>query len=172
MDAFTGGLQDKVKLSTKQLNPSFPGPKRPSMHESMLWTNVSGFLVALVLAVLSGHFTSGLRFCAAHPKVLTAILVYSISSAVGQNFVYYTLTQFNPLVLTTVTTTRKIFSTLFSVFRNPANSLNSMQWTGCMMVFAGLVGDIVRKLGGSSPKPPPKPAVEPTPPAEPAPTAA
>ena len=40
---------------------------------------------------------------------------------------YYTLTQFNPLVLTTVTTTRKIFSTLFSVFRNPNNSLSPMQ---------------------------------------------
>ena len=43
-------------------------------------------------------------------------------------------------VLTTVTTTRKIFSTLFSVFRNPANNLNSMQWGGCSLVFAGLVG--------------------------------
>ena len=42
-------------------------------------------------------------------------MIYSLASAVGQNFVYYTLTQFNPLVLTTVTTTRKIFSTLYSV---------------------------------------------------------
>ena len=36
-------------------------------------------------------------------QVLRAVLLYSISSAVGQNFIYYTITQFNPLVLTTVT---------------------------------------------------------------------
>ena len=59
--------------------------------------------------------------------MLNAILIYSLASAVGQNFIYYTITQFNPLVLTTVTTTRKIFTTLYSVFRNPANRLSTMQ---------------------------------------------
>lgn len=50
MDAFTGGLQDKVKTSTKALNPTALGPRRPTMHESMFYTNVAGCLVALVLA--------------------------------------------------------------------------------------------------------------------------
>ena len=66
-------------------------------------------------------------------------------------------------MLTTVTTTRKIFSTLYSVFRNPANSLNTMQWSGCSLVFAGLLGDIARKYLPAAPKaapPPPPPAVE------------
>jgi len=174
MDAFTGGLQDKVKASTKKLNPTAAGPKRPSMHESMLYTNAAGALVALVFAALTGHLLGGIKFCAAHPEALSAILVYSLSSAVGQNFVYFTVTEFGPLILTTVTTTRKIFSTLYSVFRNPSNSLNGMQWTGCSMVFLGLLGDIMRKLGGkTAPKaaaapavaaPPPPPA---SPPAEP-----
>ena len=31
------------------------GPKRPSMHESMLWTNLSGFLVAFFLALVTVH---------------------------------------------------------------------------------------------------------------------
>jgi len=156
MDAFTGGLQDRVKVRTKELNPSPGGAKRPSMHESMLWTNASGCLMALVLALLTRHLFTGIKFSAAHPEVLKAIIVYSIASAVGQNFVYFTLTQFNPLVLTTVTTTRKIFSTLFSVFRNPNNSLSGMQWGGCSLVFSGLIGDIIRKLA-SQPQAQPKP---------------
>jgi len=168
MDAFTGGLQDKVKASTKVLNPNFNGPKRPSMHESMLWTNLSGTIVAFALALLSGHLIGGIKFSVKNPQVLKAILVYSLSSAVGQNFVYYTLTQFNPLVLTTVTTTRKIFSTLFSVFRNPANSLSGMQWGGCSLVFAGLLGDIVRKVNSPQKKPEiikaPEPPLLPPPP--------
>jgi len=129
------------------------------MHESMLWTNVSGCAIALLLAIATGHLSAGIQFCYKHPKVLSAILMYSLSSAVGQNFVYFTLTQFDPLVLTTVTTTRKIFSTLYSVFRNPSNSLNGMQWSGTMMVFFGLLGDIARKLAikPAAPQPPSPP---------------
>ena len=233
MDMVTGGLQDRVKMRTKELNPMAAGPKRPSMHESMLWTNASGFLVALLLGLFSGHLFGGIKFCTRHPQVkrplatasavrrlppacmrgyrwwraalvpsksattsppgpaaphlvppphrvpaspprqmLYAILVYSLSSAVGGNFVYFTLTQFNPLVLTTVTTTRKIFSTLYSIFRNPANSLNGMQWSGTLMVFAGLLGDIARKLSAKppapKPPPPPPPPIEDAPASEPA----
>ncbi len=136
----------QVKLRTKQLNPLVGGPKRPSMHESMLWTNLSGCLVAVLLGLLTGHLSGGIAFCKEHSEVLRAILVYSLASAVGQNFVYFTLTQFDPLVLTTVTTTRKIFSTVYSVFRNPSNRLLPMQWAGASMVFTGLLGDIARKL--------------------------
>ena len=69
MDAFTGGLQDKVKASTKALNPTASGPRRPTMHESMFYTNVAGCLVALVLAVLSGHLVGGIKFSMAQPEV-------------------------------------------------------------------------------------------------------
>ena len=260
MDAVTGGLQDKVKKSTKKLNPDNEKAK-PSMHESMFWTNLSGFFVAVVLGFLTGHMTGGVAFCQrcgraqrpgrdvvglalpsqrpnpdpsrlrtqtfypphhsfllpihsasalnplpnpppqpsastlrlnpprpqhpAHctrarnptrrlrcsmgppcsqrpvpllptrnPEVISAIFIYSVSSAVGQNFIYYTITQFSPLILTTVTTTRKIFSTVYSVLRNPSNSLDNMQWGGCGLVFVGLLVDIV---DGAMPKKAPPP---------------
>ena len=70
--------------------------------ESMFWTNISGFLMALVLSLVTGHAVEGSKFCLRNPEVLQALLVYSLASAVGQNFIYYTITQFNPLVLTTV----------------------------------------------------------------------
>ena len=170
LDAVTGGLQDKVKVATKALNPDAAGPKRASLHESMMWTNASGGIVALVLALLTGHMVGGIKFAIAHPEVLYSICLFSMASAVGQNFIFYVVTQFNPLVLTTVTTTRKIFSTLYSVFRNPANSLSPMQWSGTMMVFAGLLGDIARKL--SAGKPAPKPVAAPAAAAQEAPPAA
>ena len=43
-------LQDKVKKRTKELNPEAGEKPVPTMHESMLWTNFSGFLVACLLA--------------------------------------------------------------------------------------------------------------------------
>ena len=118
------------------------------MHESMFWTNWSGFLVAALLCLLTGQATEGTAFCARHPEVLNAILIYSVASAVGQTFIYYTITQFNPLVLTTVTTTRKIFTTVYSVFRNPANRLALGQWAGCSLVFVGILMDIAVEARG------------------------
>ena len=118
------------------------------MHESMFWTNWSGFLVAALLCLLTGQATEGTAFCTRHPEVLNAILIYSVASAVGQTFIYYTITQFNPLVLTTATTTRKIFTPVYSVFRNPANRLALGQWAGCSLVFIGILMDIAVEARG------------------------
>jgi len=158
MDAVTGGLQDKVKKRTKELNPDAGEKPVPTMHESMFWTNFSGFLVAAALCLVTGQAREGVAFCMRHPEVTKAILVYSLASAVGQNFIYYTITQFNPLVLTTVTTTRKIFTTLYSVFRNwPASKLADMQWVGCGVVFIGMLLDVVHTacFAKKKDKPPP-----------------
>jgi len=131
------------------------------MHESMFWTNFSGFLMATGLAVATGQLFEGIAFCSRHPEVLTAILIYSLASAVGQNFIYYTITQFDPLVLTTVTTTRKIFTTVYSVFRNPANHLAMGQWGGCGLVFVGLLIDIaVQAMCPPKKKAPPPPPAD------------
>merc|ERR1711988_166856 len=121
----------------------------------MLYTNLSGCLVAAVLAFFAGHLTDGVAFCLKYPEVMNALVVYSLASAVGQNFIYYTITQFNPLVLTTVTTTRKIFTTVYSVFRNPANRLLGGQWAGCSLVFVGLLLDIVEQAVCPKKKKPP-----------------
>ena len=145
-DAITGGLQDKVKTSTKVLNPGHRKTAKPSAHESMLYTNLSGAIVALVFAILTGQITSGFAFCAKYPKVLKAIVSYSLASAVGQNFIYHTITSFDVLVLTTVTTTRQIFSTVYSVFRNPNQTLTNIQWTGCFIVFAFLGMETAEKV--------------------------
>lgn len=140
MDAITGGLQDRVKRTTKALNPKTPNAK-PSVYESMFYTNLSGMLVALGFAIATGQLASGFAACVTHTELARAVLVYSFASAVGQNFIYYLITKFDVLVLTTVTTTRKIFSTVYSVFRDPRNSLNATQWFGCALVFFFLTVD-------------------------------
>ncbi|KAL1530275.1 hypothetical protein AB1Y20_001187 [Prymnesium parvum] len=156
MDAVTGGLQDRVKKRTKELNPEAGEKPVPTMHESMFWTNISGFLVAICAAFAAGHMVEGIAFCTRNPEVMSAIMIYSLASAVGQNFIYYMITQFGPLELTAVTTTRKIFTTLYSVFRNPANRLTMPQWAGCGLVFAGMLLDVVASAcKPSKHKPPP-----------------
>ena len=54
-----------------------------------------------------------------------------------QNFIFLTVTYFGPLTCSIFTTTRKFFTILGSVliFRHP---LSILQWTGTVLVFAGL----------------------------------
>jgi len=150
LDGFTGGLQDKVKESTKALNKN---PKaKASPFESMLYTNLAGTIVALVFAAATGQIQEGVALCQESPEFLKALGAFSLCSAVGQCFIYFTVTEFSPLLLATVTTTRKIFSTVYSVFRDPANGLNEMQWTGCITVFVAIIGEMVYKQLYPEPK--------------------
>ena len=48
MDAVTGGLQDRVKVRTKELNAGAPSSK-PTTHESMMYTNAAGCAVIAVV---------------------------------------------------------------------------------------------------------------------------
>lgn len=43
------------------------------------------------------------------------VLGLSLASTLGQNFIYLAVTRFNPLVCSTISTTRKFFTIVFSV---------------------------------------------------------
>jgi len=166
LDGATGGIQDRVKKSVKELNtpkptgkdakPSDgkPAGKGPSLSpfESMLYTNLSGAVVALIFCFATDQVASGPAFCQKSEEFVKALAAFSLCSAMGQCFIYYTIAEFSPLLLATVTTTRKIFSTLVSVFRDPSNSLNEMQWAGCLLVFAGIIGEQVASAASGGKK--------------------
>jgi hypothetical protein len=46
--------------------------------------------------------SSGLQFCLNNPLILQKILYFSICSAIGQSFIFFTIANFDPLVCTTV----------------------------------------------------------------------
>ena len=144
MDLVTAALQDRVKTATARLNPEKKRPKT-SMFESMLWTNLGGACAAFLLAAGTGQLASGVAFCARHAAAARNVAFYALASVIGQLFVYFTITEFDPLVLSTVTTTRKIFSTVYSAARSPAAALNKTQWGGCAAVFAAIAWETLEK---------------------------
>ena len=73
------------------------------------------------------------------------VAFYALASVIGQLFVYFTITEFDPLVLSTVTTTRKIFSTVYSAARSPAAAMTRAQWGGCAAVFAAIAWETLEK---------------------------
>merc|ERR1712008_377318 len=68
--------------------------------------------------------------------------------AVGQAFIFYTISSFDPLVCTTVTTTRKVFSVLLSIFTK-GHQLNNQGWAGIAMACGGILGELEEKYSAS-----------------------
>eukprot|EP01041_Mallomonas_annulata_P011631 gene11631-24356_t len=133
LDGVTGASQDKLQ-ETYTL----------TTHELMFYLNFWAVVLLLVLSAATGQIYDGVIYCLHNPEVVKYLIIASITSALGQNFIFYTISNFNSLVLATVTTTRKFFTILVSVFFF-GHELKQHQWVAVGMVFAGLSLELVEK---------------------------
>ncbi|KAF2860820.1 UAA transporter [Piedraia hortae CBS 480.64] len=76
-------------------------------------------------------------FVKRHPEVGWDLMGFALCGAVGQVFIFMTLSQFGSLLLVTVTVTRKMLSMLLSVVWF-GHGLSGMQWVGVGLVFGGI----------------------------------
>lgn len=94
------------------------------------WPHASGF--------------EAVQFCKQHPEAAWDILLYCLCGAVGQNFIFLTISRFGSLANTTITTTRKFVSIVVSSLLS-GNPLSTKQWGCVAMVFSGLSYQIYLK---------------------------
>ncbi|KAH9811649.1 UAA transporter [Melampsora americana] len=92
------------------------------------------------------EFSTALEFIKTYPSVLKDILLFSTAGAIGQLFIFETLSHFGSLTLVTITVTRKLFTMLLSVvvFNH---QLTVGQWSGVAVVFCGIGLEAVVKMG-------------------------
>lgn len=76
------------------------------------------------------------------------IVKFSMCSAIGQSFIFYCVSVFDPLVCSTVTTTRKIFSVLLSIFLK-GHSLSTSGWAGISLAISGILSEMQAKYSAS-----------------------
>ncbi|KAK8825606.1 hypothetical protein WA577_000779 [Blastocystis sp. JDR] len=137
MDGVCGMQQDVVVPRFK------PSPLR---LQQML--NVFGMLVSFATATLTGELRPGVQFLLRNRQCLWYAVQFGLCSSVGQMFILYTVRHFPPLVLSTITTTRKFFSILISVLFM-GNEISFYQWIGVVLVFFGIFFD---KMGSQKEK--------------------
>jgi UDP-galactose transporter B1 len=77
------------------------GEGRPSLHIHTLLYGMHKVLIFLSAPYIHAG-SSGLQFCLNNPLILQKILYFSICSAIGQSFIFFTIANFDPLVCTTV----------------------------------------------------------------------
>jgi len=128
-DGLTGALQDALV-----------GSKRPSAYHLMLWNNLWAAAYLAVVAAFSSGVMKGVAFASRHPSLVPMMVSFALTSAAGQMFIYYTVRHHGSLVCTMLTTTRKFFTILLSVFWF-GHELSRTQWTAVAVVFVGIALD-------------------------------
>lgn len=145
LDGVTAGFQKRLKTETAKAGV------KPKPYDFMFWTNLFMCLTATVIAGVLGEINSGVAYLLANPEILSKIIKFAVCSAVGQSFIFYTIANFDPLVLSTVTTTRKIVSVLLSIFLK-GHSLSHMGWSGIGLACSGILSELQAKSSGSKKK--------------------
>jgi len=139
-DGITGGLQNRMKadLGARDL--------RLQPYDYMLFTNLFMMLTAVAISVVLDEFQPGLAFCLANAEILEKVLKFALCSAVGQSFIFFTIATFDPLVCSTVTTTRKIFSVLLSIFLH-GHAMSAVGWAGIALASCGILAELLKHAG-------------------------
>lgn len=112
--------------------------------ETMLYINLYATLMLLPMSYYAGQFQRGMDALLSTNKSVL-LLQLNLSASLGQVFVFLTIHRFNPLTCTTITTTRKFFTILLSVYKF-GHVLSVVQWFSVALVFVGLYVEIVAKL--------------------------
>lgn len=129
MDGVTGAIQERMKLEHQTKSGHM-------MYKINLWST----FYLLVATVISGDLMSFYSFVGKHPSLIYDIALFSSLSAIGQLFIFLTVAEFGPLPCSIITTTRKFFTVMTSVFLF-GNKLTTSQWVGTSLVFLGLALD-------------------------------
>jgi len=128
-DGLTGATQERMK--------SEHGTKSGHMMKAMNLWSIGYLSVALLV---TGEGVQFIQFIQRHPAVIWELASFSVASALGQFFIFVTVSDFGPLPCSIITTTRKFFTVLASVILF-GNSLVTRQWIGTIFVFLGIFLD-------------------------------
>lgn len=157
LDGLTNTTQDHV-FSSPQLYTRFSGPQMMIAQNVLSTMMTAAYLLIMPHISQSGilhnllplpippstetELFGAISFLSRHPEALKHVLGFAACGAVGQLFIFYTLSRFSSLLLVTVTVTRKMLTMLLSVFWF-GHSLSGGQWLGIGLVFGGIGAEAV-----------------------------
>lgn len=136
MDGLLGACQGLLKSSEHP----------PTAMETMLYVNVYATLLWLPFSIYLGQWTHGWELIRQQEDTTfwRGMLALNATAAVGQVFIFLTITWYSSLTCTTITTTRKFFTILLSVLHF-GHVFTKAQWCCVALVFAGLYLSLASK---------------------------
>lgn len=115
-DGVLGAIEDRMRSAT-----------RPSALNFMFAINFFSAIILSVAAIASLEIVEFYEFALKHPEVIQRIALAALVGSFGQIFIFMMISDFGPLPCSIVTTTRKFFTVLISVFFL-GNPLKTRQW--------------------------------------------
>eukprot|EP00088_Acartia_fossae_P033489 TRINITY_DN3427_c0_g1_i5.p1 TRINITY_DN3427_c0_g1~~TRINITY_DN3427_c0_g1_i5.p1 ORF type:complete len:441 (-),score=63.22 TRINITY_DN3427_c0_g1_i5:183-1505(-) len=108
-----------------------------SKFQMMAGVNLFSCLLTSVSLLQQGVFLTSLVFMSQFPAFVSDCVILSLCSAVGQIFIYHTISTFGPVVFTIIMTIRQVFAVVLScVFYGHAVSATSL--IGIFIIFFAL----------------------------------
>ncbi|XP_055851636.1 adenosine 3'-phospho 5'-phosphosulfate transporter 1 [Episyrphus balteatus] len=105
--------------------------------QMMCGVNLSSTIFTAASLSMQGGFMDSLTFATEHPKFIFDCIVLSISSTIGQLFIFYTISVFGPVVFTIIMTLRQAAAILLScVIYN--HSISVLGVFGVLIVFLAI----------------------------------
>merc|ERR1719329_1748103 len=108
----------------------------------MFWSNFYMAVAALVMAVLKKEVGPGAKYLRENPAIYSQVVKFALCGAMGQACIFYTIANFDPVLCTAVTTTRKLASVLISL-ADGEKSLNAMGKAGLGLATVGIMGEVI-----------------------------
>ena len=135
-DGFTGGLQKKLKRVTANM--------APTTYDFLFYSHVAQFCAAIVVCSVTGEMYTAPSYLINNPTIWWWIGASCVCSAVGQCFIFYVISCFDPVVCTTITTTRKMLTVMFSIgFKG--HHLSSWGYVGLGLAVSALLLEVETK---------------------------
>jgi UDP-galactose transporter B1 len=135
-DGLVGGMQRRLKKELRESN------LKELPYDMMYWTNLYMAVAATVFAAAFGELRTGSKYCRENPTIAKAILKYAFCGAFGQACVFYVIANFDSVVCTAITTTRKLLSVLISL-ADGEKSLTGSGKAGLALASLGIVGEVI-----------------------------
>lgn len=125
-DSFTTNWQDAL-FKTYSMSPI----------QMMCGVNLSSTIFTAASLSMQGGFIDSLTFATEHPKFIFDCIVLSISSTIGQLFIFYTISVFGPVVFTIIMTLRQAAAIMLScIIYN--HSISVLGVFGVLIVFLAI----------------------------------
>jgi len=146
-DGYTNSAQKAINDKYKTKESGAPSPFFTMMVMNMWGVLMMASWLGLDLGLAAqlgeenwrvAEVTRATAFIEAFPQVWMDLALFSLANAVGQLFIFHIIRAFSPVVLVTLTVTRKFFSVLVSILRF-GHHVYPWQFLGMGVLFAGLV---------------------------------
>lgn len=118
---------------------------KPTINHLMFTVNIMTALICLISIIVKGDFIDSMMFCKSHPYVIVDIILIGLLQVLGQVSIYFIVLNFKQHIFPLVSTTRKVFTVLLSIFIFN-HKMNGYQWMALILVFGGMGYELVDEL--------------------------